>query len=317
MTTAVAAYDDLVNGHGMRTAQLLLGRMPLPQLGLSSQAQPSGVPRILQLEPYDAADPDLRVDSAALAPIAHVLVHGSIATGDACGFSDVDVAVIPDDLHTYTPEQHARAMEALRHLLTTIFSYDPLMHHGLMFFPASGFLRYDQRFLPIEALRLARVVHGPSELLLWETPGPPGAFADAFRACTVSLAKRLATTAFAHNDYALKHAVSAALLMPSRMLAAHDIHVYKRDSFELARSYFSTASWEFIARCEALRFAWERPDPPVFERTILAKMHPHLQQVTHQRLAPRDNARRLSRRMIDGLQRSAAQFAHYVETAAP
>ncbi len=315
MTTAVSTYDHLVNGHGYRAIELAFGRIARPRIDANALQPPSSSPLVLHIEPY-AAKPFLPVDSAALDPILHVLVHGSIATADACGFSDVDIAVIVEDRRSFSAEQHAKAVAGLRHLLGSIFSYDNLMHHGLMFFPASGLLAYDQSFLPVETLRLARVLHGPRELSLWEVPAEQSRFAASLLLSAKSLRKRFSNRDFLANDFLFKQVLSGTLLMPSRVLAARGVHVYKRDSFATAQEDFNNRSWELIARAEALRSSWVRPRASLAERAIPSFAHPYLRNIVHQRFAPALNTRRLSERMICGMEKSAHAFLDRVESMA-
>lgn len=273
---------------------------------------PSNSPLVLSLAPY-SGEPPLKVDSSALAPISHVLVHGSIATHDACPFSDVDVAVIVDDRREFSAEQHACAVGELRRLLDALFSYDGLMHHGLMFFPASGLYAYDQRFLPIRTLELAGVLHGPLEIKLWEAAEPRAHFTQTLRSSAQSLLRHFINRTFCVNDFLFKQVLSGTLLMPARVLAAHGTHVYKRDSFDLAREYFTEKSWELVARAEALRSAWIRPPRSALDRAMTGRVHPYLRTQLSRRASPTLNVRRLSENMIAGMEKSAKVFAERIE----
>lgn len=307
-----ATYDHLVNGTEMRFADLARNSVP-PVASVSTGARPPAErPRVLSLVPY-SGEPSLVVDTQALEPILHVLVHGSMATRDACPFSDIDIAVIVDDRRAFSPDQHAAAVRELRRLLDAVYSYDGLMHHGLMFFPASGLYAYDQRFLPIPTLELASVLHGPLELNLWEAPPSQERFAQTLRASAQSLLRHFLSGAFYVNDFLFKQVLSGALLMPARVLAAHNTHVYKRDSFEAAREYFTTKSWELIARAEALRSAWIRPNHSALDRVIAGRVHPYLRTQLSRRASSRVNSRRLSESMIASMERSAKAFIERIE----
>jgi hypothetical protein len=239
-----------------------------------------------------------------------------MATGDACAFSDIDIAVFVDDRRAFSMGQHRAAVFELRRLLHRVLAYDHLMHHGLMFFPASALQHYDQRFLPIDTLRYARVLHGPPELSLTLADPPDGAFTQSVRACAASLRKHVRERTFLRNDYCLKNFLSGALLMPARVLAAHGIHVYKRDSFEIAREMFDRADWEFVARCEGLRAFWKSPPEPLPHRYVPSRCHPRLRQVIGAQMSPVMNARRLSNVMTNGLLQSAERFLDRVEAVA-
>lgn len=314
MCEVVTYYDRWVNGADLRVADLVAGRMPSnapePAPGQVLNANRT----VLQLEPYDGSSPRLpHLDASKLATVRHVLVHGSMATHDACGFSDIDIAVIVDDVRSFTPDQHRRAVRELRRLLRAALGFDSLMHHGLMFFPASKLERYDERFLPIEALRCARVLHGPQTVHLHATAAPLEEFRASLRAAAASLRKRFASSDFLQNDYQFKNVLAGILLMPARVLAARGVLVYKRDSFELAREFFTPAQWDLIGRSEALRSTWVRPPAPALNSFVPPASHPHLRRIVGSRMAPRLNARRISPRMLDGLRAGANAFLDRVE----
>lgn len=314
----VRYYDDWVNGNDLRLFELAAGRRPRTAPRQPARTDAAGAPRVrLELEPYNGSRPQLHsLDSRALAPIKHVLVHGSMATQDGCGFSDVDIAVFVDDGAHYTQRQHEAAIVELRRLLHSAFAFDPLMHHGLMFAPATSLEHYDQGFLPIGALARARVLHGPRTLEICSAATPLDELASRLRASAKSLRTHILRREFFEDDYRLKHVLSGALLMPARVLAAQGTCVYKRDSFDLARSLFNAMQWEFIARCEALRALWKRPPAPLPQRLVPSRVHPHLRQVIGERMAPRLNVRRLSHAMIEGLLSSAHRFLDRVEAVA-
>lgn len=320
MCEAVRFYEHWVNGQGLRVVELAAGRMPKDApSALSAERAEEGTPLELHLEAHDGGSGSVSLpslDAEALAPISHVLLHGSMATHDGCNFSDVDVAVIVDDLHGYPADAHHAAVAELRRLLHAVFQCDALMHHGLMFLGASALQRYDEQFLPVATLRCARVLHGPRELRLRLHDAPPGSFGGTLHGSAQSLRRHVMRRDFLDNDYRLKNMLSGSLLMPARVLAAKGEHVYKRDSFELARPMFSARDWEFIARCEGLRALWLRPPAPVLERGVPQRSHPRLRQVLGARMAPRLNVRRLSKTMIDGLISSATAFLDRVEAIA-
>lgn len=307
---AVRFFDHWVNGEDLRLTQLAAGRLPAyapaPVLPAPIEATPD---EELALARYDGAPCALpALDPEALSPIKHVLLHGSMATQDSCEFSDVDVAVFVDDSSTHTPQQCARAVGELRRLLDAVLAFDPLMHHGLMFAPASVLGAYKQRFLPVDALAKARVLHGPRTLRLRRARASLEERRRSLAACVRSLRAHVAARDFLENDYRLKNFLAGALLLPARVLAARGTYVYKRESFALAQNLFSREEWEFIARCEGLRALWKRPPAAFAQRLVRGGMHPRMRHVVGVRMAPRLNVRRLSPLMVDGLVRSANRF---------
>jgi predicted nucleotidyltransferase len=314
---AVRYYEHWVNGAELRVAQLAAGAYPRSAPQPHPQTAPKGVNVALELAAHDSKHLALpALDTQALAPIKHVLLHGSMATGDACDFSDVDIAVFVDDMNAYAAEQHHAAVIELRRLLHGALAFDSLMHHGLMFSPAHSLQAYDQRFLPVDTLARARVLHGAQTLQVCVSPPDLQRFSQALRSCCASLRLHVESGDFLQDDYRLKNFLSGVLLMPARILAARGTYVYKRESFELARSLFSNTQWEFVARCEALRALWQRPPAPLTYRTVPETSHPRLLQIIGRWFAPRLNTRRLSSTMVDGLTRSAHRFLARVEEVA-
>jgi hypothetical protein len=315
---AVRFYHHWVNGEQLRLVQLAAGRMPAAGPQPPSPAlEGAGTPIELDLDAHDGDPVALpALDRQALQPVSHVLLHGSMATRDGCNFSDVDIAVFVDDLRSYPIDAHHAAIAELRRLLRAVFECDALMHHGLMFAGTSSLRKYDEQFLPVAALRCARVLHGPRRLRISLADAPPERFRETLRRTAQSLRRHFADRDFLDNDYRLKSVLSGSLLMPARVLAAKGEHVYKRESFALARELFARNEWEFIARCEGLRALWVRPPAPVLGRGVPAKSHPYLRQIVDARMAPRLNVQRLSRKMIDGLTHTAHAFLDRVEAIA-
>lgn len=313
----VEFYDRWVNGRGLRLVELLSGKWPKQAPERSLCSTDNTAQTTIALQRYEDVKPKLPVlDSGALLPVSHVLLHGSMATGDSCAFSDIDIAVIIEDRRAFPAEQHRDAVFELRRLLHAALAYDPLMHHGLMFIGASTLDNYDQRFLPVDTLRKARVLHGPPVLELSVTDASHSAFVQKLRQCAASLRKHVGEHTFWQNDFRLKNFLSGALLMPARVLAARGTHVYKRESFEMARDLFDRADWEFIARCEGLRVFWKSAPDPLPHRWVPDRCHPRLLEVVGSRTSSTLNARRLSKQMIEGLLRSAQRFLDRVEAIA-
>src|SRR5579884_1392067 len=83
---AVRYYERWVNGAELRVAQLAAGVAPrtVPERAAENSAH-SGALLKLELPRHDDHRLSLaRLDADALAPIKHVLLHGSMATDDAC-----------------------------------------------------------------------------------------------------------------------------------------------------------------------------------------------------------------------------------------
>lgn len=307
---SVAFYDYWVNGKSMRNLALLLNRYPhsAPLISNTSGAL-SQNPNVLHLQETTKTLSLPKLRAEYLRPVPHILLHGSQATGDTCPFSDVDVMVVVEDREQFDVSVHRAAIGELKRLLRAIYCYDPLMHHGLMFFAASGLDTYDQSFLPLDTLRRAIAVHG-GPIPVRDTLHAANAV-ESLRESSRSLRKQFDSGHFLTNDFDLKRVVAGILLMPARVLAAHGTYVYKRESFELAKSYFTPAQWDFILRAEAIRATWIKPRAK--GHLLPSSLHPEAIVRVTKRFPPRLNAQRLGPETIAGLKRSAKSFLDRVD----
>jgi hypothetical protein len=307
----VRFYEHWVNGDALRSIAMLIDYPPpsvAPQaLERSEAVEETAIIELPELA-SDVALPALRPE--CLRPIRNVILHGSQATGDTCAFSDIDIMVVVEDRKTFSLAEHRLAVQELKRLLRAAYRHDPLMHHGLMFFPGSRLDAYDQTFLPIETLRCARGLHG-ERITLRETAVSLAAVSAALRGAALSLRKHFSTGQFLTNDYDLKKVIAGILLMPARVLATMETFPYKRDSFELARPHFTPRQWDFIWRAEAIRATWIKPPTP--SRFIPDHAHPQAIVRATRSFPPRINARRIGHATADGLNRSAAAFLNCID----
>jgi hypothetical protein len=289
-------YSKWVNGAGLPTIRAAYDAAPrrAPLMHASPAPGPplSGIP----LGPPPAGmGPLPRLKRERLAPVRHVILHGSQATGDACAFSDVDIAVVLDDSRPFTLGEHRGAVRELKRVLRAIYRYDCLMHHGLMFVVQSDLQRYDQSFLPLETFRRACALHGPAMLSV-RTVEPDGQKAKERLRRAVAVMREQAEAEFwQRNDFALKRFISNVLLIPALVAAARGRYVYKKDSFEVAREWFTALDWTGIARAEEFRALWARPPAPLLSRLASHGPHPCLQIRSVLRYPPRVNAERFLR----------------------
>jgi hypothetical protein len=286
-----AFYDHWVNGEGLSTRQLLL-RATCTDVPEIYSTEPAGsTPRTISVPRSDHVVVPQLCD-AALRPVECVLLHGSQATADTCDFSDVDIVVVLDDAHPYSLEEHRAAISELRRLLAIAYSYDPLMHHGLMFLPASRLSAYDETYLPLESIRCGRVLYG-TERLTFRLVRPDE---ERLRASVQNSAQSLRfhfSSGSSWDDYRFKRVLAGVLLLPARVCALSHRFVYKRESFELAREMFSAGTWSGILRAQEFRLAWVRPPRDILGRTCGHLTHPAATIRWTIRRSPTRNARKL------------------------
>jgi hypothetical protein len=307
-----AYYDRVVNGRNASTLSILSGisRTILPAVAAASRGLGEPATVIMQSSAPGIELPPL--DGDKLKPVSHVLVHGSQATGDACGFSDVDILVILEDRHAFSAREHNRAAAELRRLLRAVYRHDSLMHHGLQFCGASHLQAWDESILPLETLRLGYALHGPRRLALHTVQPDMTALRARVRRAVSVLRARLQERDFERGDYAYKRLLSNVLLLPSLLAAARRSFLYKRDAFSFTRSWFSASEWAGIARAEELRLQWARPAEPLMQRVLGELAHPCLRVRLAARRQGADNLNRFSaaarRQWIDELQRTLSRM---------
>jgi hypothetical protein len=296
-TDVLGFYDRWVNGRDMRSLAALRNSVPNGLPNPATGPAPVRVYGEVQRMVLAKAAPGIDLPALSperLRPIRSVILHGSQATSDTCAFSDVDIAVVLEDRIQFAAAAHRDAVTELKRLLRAIYAYDPLMHHGLMFLEAGALDAYDQSFLPLDTLRVARVLHGSSTLEIRQVPPDArGARLRASRAIA-TLRRMFESAQYEGNDYAFKRLLSNVLLFPALIAAARGDFVYKRESFGLVREWFSGADWAGIERSESLRSAWRRPATHLLQRCLSAlRAHPCAQIRWSPTFAPRANVQRV------------------------
>ena len=254
----------------------------------------------------------LEIDGSRLAPIYQILLHGSQATNDTCDFSDVDVLVILDDSRPFTASEHRTAISELRALLKSIFLYDCLMHHGLMFLRRSLLEDYEEAFLPVETLQNAMVLHGPLRVRLRRAVPHLSLIKKRLRASAKSLNNRLERNDHTRNDYSFKSLLSGLLLMPSLLLESVNVFCYKKESFSLGPRQFADINWSVITWAEELRLRWKRPPTPFLQNVVSKVAHPHTIIRLSRTYPPRMNVELFLGDQADAFKTGCQEFLHCV-----
>ncbi len=227
-------------------------------------------------------------------PVYRIIVHGSQATDKSvCDFSDVDIVVILDDSIQHAKSDVRRAVTGLLRLLKAVYAYDPLMHHGLMFYPRSGLEAYDQSFLPIETLKRAKTIVGDRNLEVVQAVADQSKLVARLRNSVNSLRRSFQHGDYLRNDFHLKRILSGVLLLPAGVLATRGCFVYKAESFGLAQELFNASQWELVRRAEDMRTKWIRPAQPPFASLLGSALHPRHGITWVKRFGSRANATRL------------------------
>lgn len=250
-------YDKYVNGANTPLKKYGLFRWTSEPPPASNPPDVVGTGRRVEIH-FERSD--IFVIEQALPTVVSIILHGSRASGEMAPFSDVDIAVILDDLRPFPIASLKNDVLTLRQLCRAMYTVDPLMHHGLMFANASDLLNYDQTFLPLATLAEAKCLYGARSLAIFETPG------ESRLGCQQRLHHSLSSLSDydfsirrGQQDYTLKSFLAGILLIPALFLAANGIFVHKRDTFPLVYTEFAALNWEAVKLAENLRKQWQAP----------------------------------------------------------
>lgn len=181
---------------------------------------------------------------------AILIVQGSYADNTFISYSDIDLVII------------GRLTEEVANLKKEIETYliqiDPLQHHGVFFINKNSFSNYWMMDLPFATLKKALVMSEEGNLKIEvdtyfsEKYTPYDWIIQFFeRYKTFSISPEMGV-------YSAKLVISETLLIPVLMLATKGIYVYKRDSFTIAKDYYSYNAWKYIEVTSALRTNWNQ-----------------------------------------------------------
>lgn len=184
------------------------------------------------------------------------LVHGSMSTLDYTAYSDVDTLVILAEDAFASEASLRRCREHFSRAAQDLFAFDPLQHHAFFFATEMDFHYYPESYLPLAVMKEATVVAGKTEA---EVRVRTSELENLYALWSMGHGFRQAylERRYPSDLFALKRYTSRLMLMPTLYLEAlHGVFPYKRESFELARPYFSDAAWSAMTFATALRQAW-------------------------------------------------------------
>ena len=188
-----------------------------------------------EIDPRDYEAPGRRPVLAAARHLAErpdlfslALVHGSLATLDERpGVSDLDLLVVLTPGAAADPDGLLAAREAALGLWPILQQVDPLQHHGTFVLTPADLAFYPQTFLPLAAIREARVLAGPAEGLpaVLRPTGLP-------RRTILLRAAEMLRRPLPDSLFLAKLHLQVVLLAPCFLLEARGRFLYKRDAFE-------------------------------------------------------------------------------------
>jgi predicted nucleotidyltransferase len=196
--------------------------------------------------------------------VADAILFGSLADSTACPYSDFDCLIVLDD-------QLLNAADRLQQLAHKLFQWrklllrtDILQHHGWFVVLQSDRLCWEQSFLPVTTLEESRsLLHDQPYELEFFTPAYEDFHTPFLQLCHLLL-KTTSSAVQWMNLYELKTWMSRFFHTPALFCQAlYQKGIGKKDSFDLAKSYFSDARWKPVAVLSRCRLEWQQHIPSV------------------------------------------------------
>lgn len=257
-----AFHDALarhVNGRAGRDASRALAEA-YPAL---RDAPAAGAPQAESVAPYAGENVHvLKLARLLRDPLADDLlgayVHGSVGSGEAVAYSDLDALVILRHAAFETPQRLDRVARRLREARRVMFAYDPLQHHGWFVLTEADLARYCEAYFPRVLFRHAKAILPGMGGSLPIVPRDSAAeLREGFDALAGGVARRLAAGPLPRDLYGLKNLLSQFMLLPALYVQVRDgVGVWKADSFEAARPDFAPETWASMDAVSRIREAW-------------------------------------------------------------
>ena len=197
-------------------------------------------------------------------------LHGSLATGEEIKYSDFDALIILKDSVFEDKKSLSTAALKLNRLIKIMHEFDPLQHHGWFVLTESMLKNYPVAYFPIELFKHS-VSLLPLNGLSFDVSCDQNKtdFEAPFLQLSNELLKKLQHKYRPQNSFALKSFLSEFMLLPSFYLQSKNKEaVYKKNSFELAKKYFSDEEWNIMNQVSEIRKDWNY-EISFFQRKLL------------------------------------------------
>ncbi|WP_412560013.1 hypothetical protein [Winogradskyella sp. MIT101101] len=183
-----------------------------------------------------------------------ILVHGSVATNEVIPYSDFDGLLIVNDFYADSKQLESFKKESMK----LVCKFDPLQHHGWFQIKKSDLKNYPESYLPVSTLQHSKLIHPKvehKELNLQVSSNVD--YKTSLFKMLKQFEKRDAENWRPNNMYQLKSVLSQVMLIPCLYFSAiHNKGVFKRESFEAVKSYFSEPEWMPIKCATEIRTNW-------------------------------------------------------------
>ena len=183
-----------------------------------------------------------------------VIIHGSLGTGEEIKYSDFDGLLIVKDQWIKSQELLAFKKKSFEIMLQC----DPLQHHSWFELSESKLNNYPNNYLPVSVLNNSKMIFpAVSEMEFSVRLRDNVNYKEPLFTVLNSLELKIKKNWKPKNMFQLKSYLSQIMLIPCLFYSAlHDKGLFKRESFEIMRPYFSDEEWKPIKLASKARLNW-------------------------------------------------------------
>ncbi|MFC2141350.1 hypothetical protein ACFLR7_00265 [Acidobacteriota bacterium] len=215
-------------------------------------------------------------------------VHGSVGTCEEILYSDFDALVIIKDSVFNSEQRLKRVAHRLSKARSIMYRFDALQHHGWFVFAQQDLSLFPSYYFPFELLSYAKSLFPANgHSLHVEIPKQCFAYKENFLSHCDTIRNRIVRGENPRNMYQLKLLLSQILLLPALYLQSRDcVGVFKKYSFDTAKTDFDKDDWVSIETASHIRNMWFYNMPPLtklicsryepFYRTIISYIAPKI-----------------------------------------
>jgi len=190
--------------------------------------------------------------------IVCAFLHGSLATNEKINYSDFDATVILKSNVMRDPEKLAHVASKLNKLRQIMNQADPLQHHGWFVITELDLLHYCDAYFPTALFEFSRSLTETNGLTINVYPRDSQyETRAAFDALSNAVIYKTRNSTPPGNLFELKSLLSQFMLLPALYIQVQQTKgVFKKQSFELAKTDFTIESWEIMEKVSEIRLAW-------------------------------------------------------------
>lgn len=185
------------------------------------------------------------------------IVHGSIATDEKINYSDFDGLVVIKNEVFKSNTRIRYVAEHLSKSYSLMIMGDPLQHHGWFVLTEKDLLNWPCSYFPPVIFDYSRSLLGHDATIRIKTYDNCDDCVLSLNRMSLAIKKTLSTGKFPDNAYQLKSLLSEFMLLPTLFIqAVTEKGIYKKNSFEAARTYFKHSEWQVMDDVSDIRSQW-------------------------------------------------------------